>query len=142
MRNAECGMWNAELKGEVAHTLTLPWHSAFRTPHSKPPPDRAPRRWRRIRGRRRTRASLMRFPVSSRSSAKKPALSRTTTVSEGGEIVTDATGPGLWPLQLHARLLLACHTYARYVDPYDCSGDRVESDRRGAHRGPACPPRG
>src|SRR2546423_11222347 len=42
-----------------------------------------------------TCASLMRFPWASRSVAKKPALSRTATVSPDGATVTDATGPGL-----------------------------------------------
>src|SRR6266581_3328665 len=41
--------------------------------------------------------SLMRFPWASRSVAKKPTLSPTGTVSDGGVTVTDATGPGLPP---------------------------------------------
>src|SRR3989449_904977 len=37
------------------------------------------------------------FPLASRRSAKKPALSPTATVADSGETVTDATGPGLGP---------------------------------------------
>src|SRR5437016_4647122 len=37
------------------------------------------------------------FPAASRRSAEKPALSPTATVAESGEIVSDATGPGLRP---------------------------------------------
>src|SRR5437867_10214201 len=44
-----------------------------------------------------TLASLAGFPAASRRSAKNPALSRTTTVADSGETVTDATGPGLRP---------------------------------------------
>src|SRR5881397_2007167 len=44
-----------------------------------------------------TLASLAGFPAASRRSAKNPALSRTTTVADSGETVTDATGPGLGP---------------------------------------------
>src|SRR5207237_2690967 len=39
--------------------------------------------------------SLIRLPWASRRVAKNPALSRTVTVSSGGVMVTDATGPGL-----------------------------------------------
>src|SRR2546426_8259332 len=44
-----------------------------------------------------TLASLAGFPSASRRSAKKSALSPTTTLADGGETVTDATGPGLGP---------------------------------------------
>src|SRR5438552_18135274 len=44
-----------------------------------------------------TLASLAGSPPASRRSAKKPALSPTATLSDGGETVTDATGPGLLP---------------------------------------------
>src|SRR5439155_1711103 len=44
-----------------------------------------------------TLASLAGIPAASRRSAKKPALSPTATVAESGEIVSDATGPGLRP---------------------------------------------
>src|SRR5437763_15974615 len=38
--------------------------------------------------------SLIRLPWASRRVAKNPALSRTVTVSSGGVMVADATGPG------------------------------------------------
>src|ERR1051326_1355105 len=41
--------------------------------------------------------SLMKLPWASCRVAKKPALSPTATVSDGGVTVTDATGPGLPP---------------------------------------------
>src|SRR5438034_3016285 len=41
--------------------------------------------------------ALAGFPAASRRSAKNPALSPRATVADSGEIVTDATGPGLRP---------------------------------------------